>query len=80
MAVYQNEKESEEATEGEWGKVVKERMEHTSAYLGEGSGGDCSIVAFCDGLTNSSTAAAGIARFEEDDDDDPGVVRSDKDN
>lgn len=55
-------------------------VEHTSAYLGEGSGGDCSIVAFCNGLTNSSTAAAGFARFEEDDDDDPGVVRSDKDN
>lgn len=55
-------------------------MEHTSAYLGEGPGGDCSIVAFCNGLTNSSTAAAGVVRFEEHDEDGPGVVRSDKDN
>lgn len=60
--------------------MIKERMEHTSAYLGECKGGDCSILAFCNGLTNSSTAGAGVARFEEVDDDDPGIVRSDKDN
>lgn len=47
-------------------------MKHTSAYFGKGgsaAGSDCSIVAFCSGLTNSvstaaaAAAAAGLARL-----------------
>lgn len=75
MVVKQNGQESEGV-----GNKGEREVEHTSAYLGGVFGADCPIVAFCNGSTNSPTAAAGVARFEEDSDDGPGVIRSDKDN